>query len=166
MSLHSSVKVPKGRGEIIELRSVLVPKWPPRKWNQWIYIRKGFLTSVSVKMLVAQSWPPLCDLMNCSPPGSSVHGILQARILEWVAIPFFKGSFQPRNQTPVSCIAGRFFIIWAAKEAIGLVSGIPQSDSVIHICSATFYLYMDRKDQSLENELSWIFWAVGNFLNL
>ena len=41
----------------------------------------------------------LCDPMDCSPPSSSVHGILQARILEWVAIPFSKGSFQPRDQT-------------------------------------------------------------------
>ena len=46
-----------------------------------------------------------------SPPGSSVHGILQARILEWVAIPFSRGSSQPRDQTWVSCIAGRFFTV-------------------------------------------------------
>jgi len=46
--------------------------------------------------------------MDCSLPGSFVHGILQARILEWVAISFSRGSFQPRNQTQVSCIAGRF----------------------------------------------------------
>ena len=49
--------------------------------------------------------------MNCSPPGSSVCGILQARILEWVAIPFFSGSSQPRDRTLVSCIAGRFFTV-------------------------------------------------------
>ena len=55
--------------------------------------------------------------MDCSLPGSSVHGILQARILEWVAIPFSRGSFQPRDQTQVSCIAARFFTIWATKEA-------------------------------------------------
>ena len=48
--------------------------------------------------------------MDCNPPGSSVHGILQARILEWVAIPSSRGYSQPRDQTPVSCIAGRFFI--------------------------------------------------------
>ena len=47
--------------------------------------------------------------LDCSLPGFSVHGILQARILEWVVISFFKGSSQPRNQTQVSCIAGRFF---------------------------------------------------------
>ena len=55
--------------------------------------------------------------MNCSPPGPSVHGILQARILQWVAIPFSRGSSQPRGQTWVFRIAGRFFIIWAIREA-------------------------------------------------
>ena len=58
----------------------------------------------------------LCDPMDCSPPGSSVHGISQARILEWVAIPFYRGSSQPRDWTWVSCIAGRFFTIWAATR--------------------------------------------------
>ena len=62
-----------------------------------------------MKLLVAQSCLTLCDYLNCSLPGSSVHGILQARILEWVAIPFSRGSSQPRNQTEVSWIAGRFF---------------------------------------------------------
>jgi len=47
--------------------------------------------------------------MLCCPPGSSVHGILQARIPEWVSIPFFRGSSQPRGQTRVLYIAGRFF---------------------------------------------------------
>ena len=54
--------------------------------------------------------------MDCSPPGSSVHRILQARVLEWVAISFSRGSFQPRNQTWVSCIAGRFLTDWAMRE--------------------------------------------------
>ena len=60
---------------------------------------------------VAQSCPTLCDPMDCSPPGSSVHGIFQASILEWVAIPFSRGTFQPRDQTQVPCIADRFFTI-------------------------------------------------------
>ena len=64
-----------------------------------------------------QSCPTLCDVMDCSPPGSSVHGILQARILEWLAMPFSRGSFQPRDRTWVSCIAGRFFTIWATRQA-------------------------------------------------
>jgi len=70
---------------------------------------------VCVCVLVAQSYPTLCDPMDRSPPGSSVHGILQARILEWTAIPFSRGSSWPRNQTQVSCTAGRFFTVWATN---------------------------------------------------
>ena len=58
-----------------------------------------------------QLYLTLCDSKNCSPPGSSVHGILQARILELVAISFSKGSSPPRDQTQVSCIAGGFFTV-------------------------------------------------------
>ena len=53
--------------------------------------------------------------MDCSPPGSSVRGMLQARILEWVAITYSRGSSQPRDPTQVSFTAGRFFIIQATK---------------------------------------------------
>ena len=67
--------------------------------------------------LVTQSCLTLCDPMDCSPPGSSVHGILQARILEWVAISFSRGSSQLSDQTQVSHIAGGFFTSWAIKEA-------------------------------------------------
>ena len=63
----------------------------------------------------AQSCPTLWDSKYCSPPGSSVHGVLQARIMEWVAIPFSRGSSQPRDRTWVSCIAGRCFIIWTIR---------------------------------------------------
>ena len=59
----------------------------------------------------------LCNFMDHSLPGSSVHGVLQARILEWVAILFSKGCSQPRYQTWVSCTAGKFFIIWITREA-------------------------------------------------
>ena len=68
-------------------------------------------------VLVAQSCLTLCDPMDCGPPGSSVPGILQAKILEWVAISFSRGSSQPRDLTHVSCTAGRFFTIWATREA-------------------------------------------------
>ena len=64
---------------------------------------------VCVCVLVAQSYPILCDPVDCTSPGSSVHGILQARILEWVAILFSKGSSQPRDRTQVSYIAGGSF---------------------------------------------------------
>ena len=57
-----------------------------------------------------------CDPMDCSPPGSSVYGSLQAKILEWVAVPFSRGSSWPRGRTWVSRIAGRFFTIWATRE--------------------------------------------------
>ena len=67
-------------------------------------------------VLVAKSCLTLCNPMDYRPPGSSLHGVLQARILEWVAIPFSRGSSQPRDQTWVSCIAGRFFTVWATRE--------------------------------------------------
>ena len=60
---------------------------------------------------VTQSCPTLCDPMDCSLPGSSVHRIFQARVLEWVAISFSRGSSQPRDRTQVSCTAGRCFTI-------------------------------------------------------
>ena len=66
---------------------------------------------------VAQSCPTLCDTMDCSLPGFSVHGISQARILEWVAISFSRGSSQPRDRTQVSCIAGRCFTLCTTSEA-------------------------------------------------
>ena len=60
---------------------------------------------------VAQSCPTLCDPMDCSLPGSSVYVILQARILEWVAISFSSRSSQPRDETQVSCIVYRCFTV-------------------------------------------------------
>ena len=65
----------------------------------------------AVLCLVTQSCPTLCDPMDCSPPGSSVHGILQERVLEWVAMPSSRGSSQSRDQTQVSLIAGGFFTV-------------------------------------------------------
>ena len=67
--------------------------------------------------VVPKPCPTLCDLMDCSPPGSCVHEIFQARILEWVAISFSWLSSQPRDWTWVSCIADRFSTDWATREA-------------------------------------------------
>ena len=64
-----------------------------------------------VGVLVTQLCLTLCNSMDYSPPGFPVHGILQARILEWVAISSSRGSSQPRDQTQVSCIAGGCLII-------------------------------------------------------
>ena len=75
------------------------------------------VTSLIQQREHAQLCPTLCDSVDCSPPGSSVHGISQARILEWVAVSFSRGSSQTRDQTGVS-IAGRFFTIratWAGQ---------------------------------------------------
>ena len=81
------------------------------------------------EMLVTQSCPVLCNPMDCSPPGSSVHGVLQARTLDCVAIPFSKGSSLPRSQTQVACTASRFFTNWAIREALGVLEEIPSVSS-------------------------------------
>ena len=65
---------------------------------------------------VAQSCPTRCDPMDCSLQGSSVHENFQASVLEWVAISFSRGSSWPRDQTQISCIAGRHFTVWAIRK--------------------------------------------------
>jgi len=83
------------------------PSNPSRVWSwQCMYV------------LVTQSCRTLCNPMNCSPSGSSVHGLSQARILKWFAIPFTRGSSWPKDWTQVICIAGRFFTVWATWEAL------------------------------------------------
>ena len=72
--------------------------------------------------LVAQLCPTLCDPMDCSSSGSSIIGILQARILEWVAMPSSRATFQPRDRTQVSLIAGGFFTVWANREADSILT--------------------------------------------
>ena len=74
--------------------------------------REPYLSSKKVKVKVAQLCPAFCNRMDYT-----IHGALQARILEWVAFPFSRGSSQPRDQTQVSHIAGRFFTSWATREA-------------------------------------------------
>ena len=66
---------------------------------------------VCMCVLVAQLWPTLCDPTDCSQPGFSVHGILQGRMLEWIVIPFYRGTSQPRDRTLVFCLTGRFFTV-------------------------------------------------------
>ena len=83
-------------------------------------------STLNVNVLVVQSHPTLWDPTGCSPPGSSVHGILHIRILEWVAMPFSRGSSRPRDRTWVSCIAGRFLTSWATREAhMGMITHYP-----------------------------------------
>ena len=87
-----------GYGLRILIKSYYEVKW---KWKWSCSVMSDFL------------WP-----MDCSPPGSSIHGIFQARILEWVAIYFSRGSSRPRDETRVSHIAGRHFNVWATREAL------------------------------------------------
>ena len=78
---------------------------------------------VKVKcLLLSHVW--LGKPMNCSLPGSSVHGILQAKILKWLAIPFSRGSSRPRDWTQFSCIAGRFFTAWDTRKPLSNDAGI------------------------------------------
>ena len=77
--------------------------------------RNGQSSFLKVKVLTAQLCPTLCDPMDCSPPSSSVFGILQPRILEWVAMPSSRGYCWPRDRTRVSHVEGRFFTVWASQ---------------------------------------------------
>ena len=102
-----------------------------------------------MKVKVAESCPILCDPMDCSLPGSSVHEIFQARILKWISILFSRGFSWPRAQTQVSCIASRCFTIWATREAqecsnysaIALISH--SSKVMLKIFQATLQQYMN-----------------------
>ena len=85
----------------------------------YVYTHTWFLMKLrdsKVKVKVAQSCPTLCDFMNFT-----VHGILQVRILEWVAVPFSRGFSQTRDGTQVSHTAGGFFTGWATREAPGIL---------------------------------------------
>ena len=95
-----------------------------------------------MKKLVAQSCPTLCNPMNCSPSGSSVHGILQARILEWVAIPFSRESSWPRNWTQVLCTVGWFFSVWATREA-----QLSWNQASKHLLRQQIYLESDMSER-------------------
>ena len=72
---------------------------------------------------LSRAW--LYNSMDCRLSGSSVHGIFQARILEWVATPFSRASSRSRDRTQVSCITGRFFIVWATREAQKHLASLP-----------------------------------------
>ena len=82
-----------------------------------------------------------CDFMNCSPPGSSVHGISQTRILEWFAISFSRGSSSPRDWTWVFCFAGKLFgfiTSWATREGVTWL--IPEGDNLTFMVQQLFLL--------------------------
>ena len=96
-------------------------QWP-QDWTKSVFIpipKKGNAKECSKQSkALAQSCPTFCNPVDCSLPGSSIHGILQARILQWVAISFSRRSSQARDRTWVSRIAGKRFTIWATREAL------------------------------------------------
>ena len=101
---------------------VQIHSWPPKLIYLLLLknLLKWYMHRKKAKVSVSQSCLTLCDPMDCSRPGSSVRGIFQARILEWLAISFSGGSSQPRDWTRISlvcCIAGRIFTVWATREA-------------------------------------------------
>ena len=118
------------------------------------------MPDLCVCVWITQLCLTLCDTMNCSPPGSSVHGILQARILEWVAISFSRGSSRPRDWTQVSCIAGRFFTIWASSNCL-----LSKSEYIIVITLVLSCLCLLRKKEGKklrERQRECVYIETGN----
>ena len=102
----------------IEPPSLASPAFAGRFFTVWAIREAQTTTCVCVRVCESLSCVQLCDPMDCSLPGSSVHGILQAKILKWVVISFSRGSFQLRDRTQVSGIAVRLFTIWATRESL------------------------------------------------
>ena len=87
------------------LATVLATGWQcPLLHNKWSEVSQSCLT--------------LCGPIDCSLPCSSIHGIFQARVLEWIAISFSRGPSRPRDRTQVSCIVGRCFTIWTTRKVL------------------------------------------------
>ena len=111
----------------------------------------------SQTVLVTQSCPTLCNLTDCSPSGFSVHGILQARILECIAISFSKGTSRPRDRTLISCLAGRFFTVWVG---INNPKIIMKSHMILNNQSN-----LQTKEQSWRYHAPWLKTILQNYCN-
>ena len=97
--------------------------WTELNWTEYYYYNYSYCYCVLYAKSL-QSCPTLCDTMDCNLPGSSIYGILQARLLEWVAMTFSRGSSQPRDQTWVSCgscIGRQILFHWTTREALLLL---------------------------------------------
>ena len=113
-----------------------------------------------VKVNITQSHPTVCNPMDYA-----VYGLLQARILEWVAFPFSRGSSQPRDQTQVCCIAGEFFTNWAAREAHPpKCYSCVQSPSKISTWIASKLNMFKTKLLTFLHSLYWVFFYPSNFI--
>ena len=103
-----------------------------------------------------------CDPRNCSPPVSSVHGILQARILEWVSISFSRGSSPPRNRTPVSCIVGGSLpLSQQGDQGYGITNTLVDSDVGGTYQSTAWEMPGHRKLRDLESDGRVPVWALS-----
>ena len=100
----------------------------------------------------------LCDPMDGNLPGSAVHGIFQARILEWTAICFSRESSQPRDQTRVSCIADRHFTVWATREAPEYTEDLYKKD--LHDPDNRDGVMTHLEPDILEYEVKWVFGSI------
>ena len=121
-------------------------------YSTFIARRHFKLQTGNILCFVAQSCPTLCDPVFCGWPGSSVCGILQARILEWVAIPFCTRSSWPRAQTCFSCIEGRFFTIWTTREIPQISKQDPKS---LSCCCQVIKQSFDKASNNTWN--TWFF---------
>ena len=119
----ATTSIRRNRIQSSQQHQTLLRTWSNRKSHMWLvgthFVRwfchwTSFTTWWFSHKVVSNS----CGPMDCSLPGSSVHGIFQARILVWIATSFSRGSSPPRDQTQVSCIEGRFFTNWAMREAL------------------------------------------------
>ena len=106
--------------------------------NHWLVIANCM--KMKSESEVAQSCPTLCDPMDCSLPGFSIHGIFQGRVLDLVAFSFSRGSSQPRDRTQVSHIVGRCFTLWATREAHYFLSHV-----TVWLRNCLFLLHSIRK---------------------
>ena len=117
LPLFKCLREPSQR--LIKYQMLLKVSW----WDSTSYAERtdvGVMVHFTLKSEseVAQSCPTLCDPIDCSLPGSSVHGIFQAVVLEWIAISFSRGSSQPRAWTRVSGIVDRRFNVWATRKSL------------------------------------------------
>ena len=121
-----------------------------------VRVLHGLTAFCTFSLSVAQSCPALCDPMDYSPPGSSVHGISRARILEWVAISLSRGSSRPRDQNCISCLAGGSFTWEAQNNKCNLTNNIIPESSLylkgdMEIVSEKKNLHFSLKDLQRAN---------------
>ena len=120
--------------------------------SNWNELPEGTIFNTDIYIHVCVSVPQLCltlcDPMDCNPPGSSVHGILQARILEWVAISFSKGSSWPGDWTQVSHIAGRLFTNWVIRK------------DLFHCMTMLYFVYLFVIDRHWSVTTFCLFWIM------